>query len=148
MLSPPPPPPTHTHTHTHTLLLTNSIKLYGIPTKIKWKMDCIDTLYLKFWRYFLWKFIIYSHQPFYLTPCFTLPFKSTDIIFENFLKLYSILSEKRFSSQFLLMLSLKSKSPYFLLNKNINFSKNKGESKMEDPTQTFEEVMNLVLQLI
>ena len=39
-------------------------------------------------------------------------------------------------------------SPYFLLNKNINFSKNKTESKMENPTHTFREVMNLVLQLI
>ena len=29
----------------------------GIPTKIKWKMHFIDTLYLKFRRYFLKKFI-------------------------------------------------------------------------------------------
>ena len=30
---------------------------------------------------------------------------------------------------------LKSKSSWFLLNKNINFNKNDGESKMENPTQ-------------
>ena len=37
---------------------------------------------------------------------------------------------------FLLMLLL-SQSPYLLLNKNINFDKNKKESKMENPTQIF-----------
>ena len=42
----------------------------------------------------------------------------------------------------------KSKSPHFLLNKNVNFSQNKRESKMENTTQTFEVVMNLKLQLI
>ena len=40
-------------------------------------------------------------------------------------------------SQFFVGASLKSNSPYFLLNKNINFSKNKTESKMENPTQTY-----------
>ena len=39
---------------------------------------------------------------------------------------------------------LKSNSPCFLLNKNINFNKNKTESKMENPTHSFRE-MNLVL---
>ena len=42
---------------------------------------------------------------------------------------------------------LKSKSLCILLNKNINFGKNKTESKMENPTQSFRE-MNIVLQLI
>ena len=42
---------------------------------------------------------------------------------------------------------LKSKSPCILLNKNINFNKNKTESKMENPTHSFRET-NLVLQLI
>ena len=42
---------------------------------------------------------------------------------------------------------LKSKSPCILLNKNINFNKNKTESKMENPTHSFTET-NLVLQLI
>ena len=51
-------------------------------------------------------------------------------------------------SQFFFDAPLKSKSPYFLLNKNINFSKNKTESKMGNPTQIFREVTNLVLQLI
>ena len=35
---------------------------------------------------------------------------------------------------------LKSKSPYFLLNKNINFNKNEAESKMENPTHSFREL--------
>ena len=51
-------------------------------------------------------------------------------------------------SQFFVDAPLKPKSPHFLLNKNIHFSKNKMESKMEHPTQTFREVMNLVLQPI
>ena len=42
---------------------------------------------------------------------------------------------------------LKSRSPFILLNKNINFSKNETESKMENPTHSFREE-NLVLQLI
>ena len=42
---------------------------------------------------------------------------------------------------------LKSKSPYILLNKNINFNKNETESKMENPTHSFRET-NIVLQLI
>ena len=42
---------------------------------------------------------------------------------------------------------LKSKNACFLLNKNINFSKNEKESKMENPTQGFRE-MNIVLQLV
>ena len=41
---------------------------------------------------------------------------------------------------------LKSKSPCILLNKNINFNKNKTESKMENPTNSFRKT-NLVLQL-
>ena len=42
---------------------------------------------------------------------------------------------------------LKSKSPYFLLNKNIKFNKNETELKMENPTHSFRE-MNHVLQLV
>ena len=34
---------------------------------------------------------------------------------------------------------LKSKSPFILLNKNINFNKNETESKMENPTHTCRE---------
>ena len=34
---------------------------------------------------------------------------------------------------------LKSKSPCFLLNKNINSNKNETESKIENPTKTFRE---------
>ena len=133
--------------------------MYGIPTKIKEKMHCIDTYF--------------NLQPpvILFNSWFTLTFKSADIISQNFLERYWILSEKKIfitnspfstNSQFVLfflffcfflslsflMLPLKSNSSYFLLNKNINFSKNKGESKMENSTQTFGEVMNLVLQLI
>ena len=43
---------------------------------------------------------------------------------------------------------LKSNSPYFLLSKNKNFSKNKTKPETDIPTQTFREVKNLVLQLI
>ena len=45
------------------------------------------------------------------------------------------------------MTFLKSKSPCFLLNKNINFAKNETESKMENPTHSFRE-MNHVFQLV
>ena len=44
--------------------------------------------------------------------------------------------------------SLKPRSPYFLLNKNLNFDKSKTESKMENPRKSFREVMNHGLQLI
>ena len=33
---------------------------------------------------------------------------------------------------------LKSKNPYMLLNKNINFNKNETESKMENPAHSLE----------
>ena len=42
---------------------------------------------------------------------------------------------------------LKSKSPWFLLNKNMNLSKNETESKMENPIHAFRE-MDFALQLI
>ena len=42
---------------------------------------------------------------------------------------------------------LKLKTPFISLNQNINFNKNKMESKMENPTQSFRE-MKLALQLI
>ena len=42
---------------------------------------------------------------------------------------------------------LKSKSPYILLNKNINFNKTVTELKMENPAHSLRE-MNLALQLI
>ena len=35
------------------LVLTGKIKMDGIPTKIKWKIHTLFTLYLKFWKYFL-----------------------------------------------------------------------------------------------
>ena len=42
---------------------------------------------------------------------------------------------------------LKSKSPYFLLSKNIKFNKNKTELKMENLTHSFRE-MNHVLPFV
>ena len=39
---------------------------------------------------------------------------------------------------------LKSKSPCFLLNKNIKFNKNETESKMENPTQNFREITHVL----
>ena len=42
---------------------------------------------------------------------------------------------------------LKSKSPWSLLNKTTNFTKNVTESKMENPSHIFRE-MNLVLHLM
>ena len=42
---------------------------------------------------------------------------------------------------------LKSKSPCFLLNKNISFNKNETKSKIENPTHSFRETY-LALQLI
>ena len=42
---------------------------------------------------------------------------------------------------------LKSKTLYFLLNKNINFSKNKAELEIKNPTHSFRE-MSFVLQLL
>ena len=42
---------------------------------------------------------------------------------------------------------LKSKSPFILLNKNINFNTNETESKMENPTHSIRET-NRLLQLI
>ena len=41
---------------------------------------------------------------------------------------------------------LRSKSPYILLNKNINFNENETESKIENPIRSFRET-HLVLQL-
>ena len=37
----------------HLIILSYFDSGYGILTKIKWKMHCVDTLYLKFRRYFL-----------------------------------------------------------------------------------------------
>ena len=41
---------------------------------------------------------------------------------------------------------LKSNSQCILLNKNINFNKNKTESKMENPTHSFKETNLLIIE--
>ena len=46
------------------LFLTDNIKLDGIPTKIKWKIQASFTFYFKFWV-FMWKDIRCSYQFFY-----------------------------------------------------------------------------------
>ena len=51
-------------------------------------------------------------------------------------------------SQFFVNALENSKSRYFLWNKNIDFSKNKMESKLENVTETLGEVMKLVFQFI
>ena len=43
--------------------------------------------------------------------------------------------------------ALKSKSPWILFNKNVNFNKNETELKMENPTHSFRET-NLVLEFL
>ena len=52
-----------------------------------------------------------------------------------------------FSITLILKGIMKLKSPYILLNKNVNFNKNEMESKMGNPTHSFREA-NLVLQHI
>ena len=47
------------------LLLVDNIKMHGIPSKDKWKMQTLFALHFKFWKYFLWKFVRYIHQIFY-----------------------------------------------------------------------------------
>ena len=88
--TPTPPTPPHTHTHTWPLFLTNNGKMDRIPTKIKWKIHTSFTLYFKFWRYFLQKFVRYNYDIF----LFWLGFTSTGIIFLTFLELHSTMSEK------------------------------------------------------
>ena len=48
------------------LILTENVKLDGIPAKIKWKIHVPFTFYFKFWGYFLWQFIRCNHQFFHL----------------------------------------------------------------------------------
>ena len=71
--------------------------------------------------------------------------------FKTLLQLKNQRSESKTVCGFFIILILKgiikSKSPCILLNKNINFNKNKTESKMENPTHSLREA-NLVLQLI
>ena len=64
---------------------------YRIPTKIKWKIHNLFTLYFKFWRYFLTYF---SHYIFDFLMFF-LAFTSADIIFHNILELHSTLTDKK-----------------------------------------------------
>ena len=81
----------------------------------------------------------------YSAYCFTLGFRSAQNYFlQTFRTLFNVIWEKIFianllflmDSQFSVDTPFKSKGPYVLLNKNINFGKNKTESKSESPTQT------------
>ena len=69
------------------LFLMDNGKMDRIPTKIKWKIHTFFTLlHFKFWRYFLWKFVRYSHQIFL--------FLLAGITFLRFLELLSTISGK------------------------------------------------------
>ena len=64
-----------------------------IPNKIKWKIHALFTLYLKFWKYFLQKFLRNSQQILYFL-LLLLAFTSADIL-HKVLELHSMLSEKK-----------------------------------------------------
>ena len=75
------------------------------------------------------------------------------MIFENFLELYSILAEKDISitnfhglkdSQFFLDPAFEVKESILFVEQKYKLYKNKTGSKMENPIQTFTEVMNHV----
>ena len=82
------------------LLLTDKSS-DGIPTKLKWEIQALSTLYFKFWRYFL--SALWDAAPvLFLSYCFTLVFTSADIVFQNFLEIHSTLaiSKKIFVTNF------------------------------------------------
>ena len=78
------------------LFLTDNIKLDGIPTKIKWKIQACFTLYFKFWDGTSVKMqlpvllFLVLHQLLYQQIS----------SFYNFLELHSTLSEKDFCHKF------------------------------------------------
>ena len=76
----PPPSPQLPPTFPHPVLNGQYVKKAEYPTKIKFKIHALFTLYCKFWRYFLWQFVRwrYSHQIFYFV-LFLLAYKSIDI---------------------------------------------------------------------
>ena len=78
--------------------LTDNIKISRITTKIKWKMQPLFTLYFKFWRYFLLKFVRWATISF--ISCFILAFTSADIIFHKYLELHSTSEKKIFVTIF------------------------------------------------
>ena len=83
----------------HMVFLMHNIKLDGMPTKIKLKIQACFTLYFKFWEGTSVKcFQIQATSSF--ISCFTSAFISADIIFYNFLELHSTLSEKDFCRKF------------------------------------------------
>ena len=76
-------------------LLSKNPKMNRIPSKIKWKIHALFTLYFKFWRYFL-----YSHHIFYFL-LFLLAFTSVDIFRTSqiFRTSFNIIWKKRFLLQ-------------------------------------------------
>ena len=81
------------------LFLMDNIKLDGMPTKIKWKIQACFTLYFKFtfnFKVLLWKVIRYMYQLFYF-----LFYISFYISRYYFLQLFrTLLSEKGFCHKF------------------------------------------------
>ena len=82
-------------TFPHPLLLTDTIKLDGIPSKVKSKLQACCHFISSFMVLLIKR---YSHQ-FFISCYFLAAFTSTDTMFYNFSELHATLSEKRFPSQ-------------------------------------------------
>ena len=81
----------------HMVFLMHNIKLDGMPTKIKLKIQACFTLYFKFWEGTSVKcFQIQATSSF--ISCFTSAFISADIIFYNFLELHSTCLKRIFET--------------------------------------------------
>ena len=79
------------------LFITDNIKVDGMPTKIKLKIQACFTLYFKFWEGTSVKcFQIQATSSF--ISCFTSAFISADIIFYNFLELHSTCLKRIFET--------------------------------------------------
>ena len=82
----------------YSLFLMNNIRLHGIPTKIKWKIQTCFTLYFKFWEGTSVKSYKIQGPVFYFL--FYVSFYISRYHFYNFLKLHSNLSEKDLRPKF------------------------------------------------
>ena len=82
---------------------TISRSMDRIPIKIKWKIHAFSTLYFKFWRYFLQKFVQYSHElDLLILVVFINFYISRYHSSEIFRTSFNITLKKRFSSQIFL----------------------------------------------